>query len=454
MQGGQVKTKAQPSAALSAGALDKRLELSRRGRSDGAANLPGGDAAEWSATEQSIVAAFAAERARIDEARAAARGEAERRLRVLAPKAQDFSAAANDARLEMRQIEGRVSHEWGEAAARTRGARTDLAAFKEAQGLRRSAVYPDSTLLQAGLLLCAAVFESLFSASLFAQTDERGLMGGMVIAVGLSGANVALGFLSGYIGLRYLQHARWAPRIAGAAAFAAFGGLALMLNLFAADWRDRIIAATGDAQALDADASFHLWSLLQLHSPQAIILLMLGVGVWVFAALKGYSGFDDPYPDFGKMDRAARAVADDLAEARAAALAELEIPIAAARSAIAAQLAKQRAEFDAMSKAYDGAALKQQGLDEADAKLDALADAALALYRDANRAARTAPAPAYFAQSPRWRASAPDALAGAGAMIEEARALIAAAQTASAAALNNLVEELEAAGKRLDAAAP
>ena len=54
---------------------------------------------------------------------------------------------------------------------------------------------------------------------------------------------------------------------------------------------------------------------------------MLGAGVWVFAALKGYSGFDDPYPDFGKMDRAARDASEALSDFRADARLELEAPI-------------------------------------------------------------------------------------------------------------------------------
>src|SRR5262249_38496790 len=150
------------------------------------------------------------------------------------------------------------------------------------------------------LLLCAALFEAMFSAALFAEDDARGLLGGAITAVGLSGANVTLGFLAGFLGLRYLQHARWPVKSVGFIAFAALSFLALMLNLFAADWRDRLASQSG-APLIDTsgDPNFHLWSLLQLQSPQAIILLMLGAGVWVFAVLKGYSGFDDPYPDYG-----------------------------------------------------------------------------------------------------------------------------------------------------------
>jgi hypothetical protein len=152
-------------------------------------------------------------------------------------------------------------------------------------------------------------------------------------------------------------------RALGATAFGAIAFLALMLNLFAADWRDRIASASGQQIDMGGDASFHLWSLLQLSSPQAIILLMLGAGVWVFAALKGFSGFDDPYPDFGKMDRAAQAATEAMSDFRADARQDLEESINVARAALAARLEKMRAEFAAMSKAFDAVAAKMEAFD-------------------------------------------------------------------------------------------
>src|SRR5262249_16013264 len=216
--------------------------------------------------------------------------------------------------------------DWASATRQEHEARAVLNLFKYTHRIARPAFYPKSSLLQAGLLFCAAVFEAMFSAALFAEDDARGLLGGAITAIGLSGANVTLGFLAGFLGLRYLQHIRWPTKMLGALAFAGVTFLALMLNLFAAEWRDHI-AATNDSQInLGDDANFHLWSLLQLSTPQAIILLMLGAGVWVFAALKGYSGFDDPYPDFGKMDRAASVASDALSDFRADAREDLEKP--------------------------------------------------------------------------------------------------------------------------------
>lgn len=450
MDGGRARAKSAQAigAGFSAAALDKRLGLRRRAREDASQNLPRGDAQTLSPTETAIVEIVAAEREQVDRARLDTKNEAQRRLRMLAPTPQDFSGPVLEARLALKQAAGRLSHDWQAASSRSKQARADLESFKRINQLRRSAVYPDSSLMQAGLLLCAALFESLFSAALFAE-ELDGLLGGAVVAIGLSGANVALGFLSGYLSLRYLQHVRTPVKAAGALAFGSLGLLALMLNLFAADWRDRLAAASG-VRVEGSDADFHLWSLLSLDSPQAIILLMLGAGVWAFSSLKGYSGFDDPYPDYGKMDRAAALAAEDLSEFRNAARETLEAPIEAAKAALAARTAKLQAEFEAMNKAFDAAAQKLGALDDQARALDGAVAAAVQLYRQENAAARGSPAPAYFGAPPPHAGPALDPLAQCAAMIDEARTTLADAHAKSAQALDALVQELEGAAKHLD----
>ncbi|HVY83733.1 MAG TPA: hypothetical protein VG943_01260 [Caulobacterales bacterium] len=450
MDGGQSRTKLEAQSALNAAALDRRLNVRKRAREDGARNLPAIDAQDLSETERAIAAAVAGERTRVEQARAEARADAERRLRALAPVRQDFSGPTLEARLALTQAEGRLAHDWGVVAQRARRSRQDLDDFRQAHDLRRQAVTPASTLWQAGLLFLAALFESLFSATLFAETDPRGLLGGAITAIGLSGANVVLGFLAGYVGLRYLQHRHRFLKAAGGAAFALLFAMALILNGGAAAWRDMLATMQDDS----SDATASLWSsVLHLHSPQAVILLMLGAGVWVFATLKGYSKFDDPYPDYGKMDRAARDAEEDLSDFRSEARKELEAPIETARAALSARMEKMRAEHEAMSKAFDAAALKMQTLDARARALDDAAASAVQLYRQENIAARTTPAPAYFSAPPPGEGAARDALAGCAAMMDDARALLEDAQAQTAEAYKGLLAELEGAQARLDAAA-
>ena len=328
-----------------------------RARQDGAAGSPHSAAGEWSATERDVLEILAAQRLRHDAARRAVATQLEGDLQRLAPPSFTAGGNSNDAQLELRLIAGRLGPELSAASRRARRAASELEAFREAHALHRPAIYPQSRLLQAGLLVFAALFEAAFSAALFAETDDRGLLGGAMIALGLSGANVSLGFLAGFLGLRYLGSRTKTARAIGAGGLIGLTGLAVSLNLFAAHWRDML--STAERSPLD---TLNAASWFGLITPQAVILLMLGAGVWMFAALKGYSGFDDPYPDFGKLDRAARELAEDYAALRDDARAKMEAPVGKARDALNTRLAaiedaltRSRARYDEATDANPGA---------------------------------------------------------------------------------------------------
>lgn len=456
MDGGDAKRpgpRAMRGNPCTAESLEKRLQLRKRAREDAARSAPAVDANTPSDAEQAVINLIESERAALSQARLALAHETERHLQALTPSAQDFAAPLLDAKLALRQATTRVAEDWRSATDGARQAKAELEAFKRANNLHRGAAYPQSTLLQAGLLLCAAVFESLFSAALFAEDDARGLLGGAITAVGLSGANVTLGFLAGFLGLRYLQQVRPVYKSLGGAAFAAFTALALMLNLFAADWRDQLAAEGGEQIDLGADASFHFWSILNLQSPQAIILLMLGAGVWVFAAMKGYSGFDDPYPDYGKMARAAAAADDEAADLRADAREEFEGPIEEAKAALGARLEAMRLGLEAMSAAFDAAAAQSRALDAEDRALCSAAAGAIRLYRQENAQARAGAQPAYFSAPPFDDTAPPDTLADAATILDNARQQLTQAQAEAARALENLLAAIDEATVKLNAEA-
>ena len=282
------------------------------------------------------------------------------------------------------------------------------------------------------------MFEALFSAALFAEDDARGLLGGAITAIGLSGANVTLGFLAGFLGLRYLQHVQAADQSGGRAGVRGAGGA----GADAQPVRRRLARSARGAGRPPGRSRLgrELPSLVAAaaQSPQAIILLMLGAGVWVFAALKGYSGFDDPYPDYGKMDRAAREAGDALSDFRADARLELEAPVNAARAALAARMEKMRAEFEAMSKAFDAAAAqdgnaRRQGARARRSRRRRGASLSPGKRRAPHRAGAGLFRRAAAGGRPRARCAR-----GRAAMIDDARARLAEAQAQSARALEEL----------------
>ncbi len=438
-----------PEADASAGDLERLLrtrDVRARARADGAADHPPSAATQESELERDVARALAHDQARIAAQRAEARDAFEQRMRLSKPQPLDIAGVVLEARLAMRQAEGRIAHDYAIAAARAEANTRDLDSFARTHQLRRAAMYPESRVLQAGLLLVAALFEALFSAALFAEDDARGLLGGAVTAIGLSGANVILGFLAGFLGLRYVQHARLPQRIVGGAGFALFAATALFLNFFAAIWRQDVAAA---AEA-GSDASGFFARMFSLSEPQAIVLLMLGGGVWVFAALKGFSGFDDPYPDYGKLARAKADAEEALSDLRGEARLALEAPIETARAAIAARLDEARARAETLERLYDEAVAALAGLDAEARRLDAAAIEAVHTYRQENLSARKTPAPAYFAAEPRHEGAALDPLRAAGEIVAAGRAALAAAQTEAHQGVEALMIELESVQARLD----
>jgi DNA repair exonuclease SbcCD ATPase subunit len=171
--------------------------------------------------------------------------------------------------------------------------------------------------------------------------------------------------------------------------------------------------------------------------------------VWVFSTLKGYSGFDDPYPDYGKLDRAVRDAAETVSARRAAAREALEAPIEQARSLIEAQLAAAAAAVARVRARYDEACADLQAMEAETRRADDAAAGAIEIYRRERLAHSNGHEPPVFATLP---PSAPftDALARAADVRLAAEQEIAAMQAQATAKLEELSRELDAISARLE----
>jgi len=437
------------SAHTSVAAFERRLHVRRRGRQEGAANLPPTASLAPSQVEQDIAAAMLAERERISLQRDKALTDLERALRRAAPLRPSLTAALGAAEAELLRVEGRMRRAFTEV--RTADARTQmqLDGFRARHGLERPAVFPDSIVLAAAMLFLAAAIEASFSATLFANASDSGLLGGASIALGLSAANVALGFLTGFLGLRYLQHRLWPQRLLGALCAAIAAGGALCLNLYAAMWREQAetLAAAAPGEAAGPGAM-----LLGLSRPEAVILLMLGLAVWVFSTLKGFSGFDDPYPDYGKFARAAQRSQEDVAAAREDLRTALDAPVDRARDAVEAAVGGVAAAAASMRAAYEAGADRIALLDAEEIRLAATSAALVALYRQENTEARSSPAPLCFSAEPFAPPPPANGLDAAAAMLLKAEETVESANAEAAAGLKRLAGAAEAAAARLEEA--
>jgi hypothetical protein len=461
--------------------LDRRLDVRRRAR-----RAAKGDPAPLGAVQADIALFEREERARLARDRRVAADAAELEMRRIALPRLEVSTVESDVRAALARIEGRVGPALRAAQRKAARARADLEAFRRRSDLRRPAAYPPSPLLAIAMLAAAAIVESAFSSAIFAEGSDAGLLGGATLALGLSGANVALGFLAGYLGLRYAGARAPGRKALGVVCFALALIVATGLNLFAASTRQnvrdqaaaeaRLVAEPKIAQSFEAcrakaeraddpvarrrltAACTHMAderraaaapapgaSFLDLSAPEAVILLMLGGAAWVFAALKGYSGVDDPYPDYGKLARIADRLDEDWEERRAEARAALEATTLGAQDALAAGLDALAAAAAARRAAFDAAAVRIATLD---ARLRLLFEASRQLRDWARAAAGQDTVDA--AHEPSAPPPLDDALAGLGALIAADEEALAAARRAAAQTIAAATAALEAASLRVD----
>lgn len=420
------------SRGMDVDSLERRLQLRRRARMDGQADRPAADDADLCPAERDIGVAIATERSRLTVIERGIVADLERALSARPTPRQDGPAAASNADLSLRLEEGRLGPDLREARLRAERASADLKSFRQRHRLEQDAAYPESRILAFGLLAAAAVFEAVFSATLFVHDADGGYAEAAAVAMGLGGSNVLLGVLAGYIGLRYWRARHGALKAMGGAALLGFAGLAIGLNLFAARYRESL------AQTTDGDRPLaHLarGEFLGLITPEAVVLLMIGVGVWIFSATKGYAGLDDPYPDYGKLDRQASRSTSAYAALRDEAIATMRDPIEAANAVIEADLNAHRDHVAALWRAFDAAGAPCQALGACHRALDTLHRALLDLYWTENAAARSTPLPPRAPPPPETH---PDPLAQAGDAIKAADAALQAAMRQASEARTSL----------------
>jgi hypothetical protein len=374
----------------------RRLRLVQRGREDGARNHPPSDATAPALAEEEVQLAIGTERARCLNDFAA-------HLRAASDALSRLETAMNVARLRIDTAMAQARfHEveaaWGGRMVRLRQAMADAeqeyAAFRTANGLTKSPRQPGNRGMTIALLGLCLVIESALNGVFFAQGSDFGLLGGIALALGLSGINLVGGFVNGWAFLRAAQHRRLWIKAFGLLCFIVLAGGLVLFNGYIAHFRDTY-ARLGEATDPTAIAGALLTKPFSLASIQSWLLFGVGIIFSAFATFKGF-GFDDPYPGFGAAGRRLDRARDQYAAERADLLdraAEIRDEIIASLTAGAENLRGASAQREQVL------ATRQRMRAEYDAHEAHLAEACqnlLTLYRDANTTARSTPAPGHF----------------------------------------------------------
>ncbi|CAK1824384.1 conserved membrane hypothetical protein [Vibrio crassostreae] len=176
----------------------------------------------------------------------------------------------------------------------------ELENFKSNNGLRRSAVYPDSSILTLGLLAIMVIIESAFNSSFFAAGSDLGLLGGIIEAGLISVINVSFGVFLGSMLLRNKNHINKFKSYTAIIAFTLALTIPVLFNLGVAHFREALLTNPDNAHLVAMSAIKN--GILNITDVKSWMLFIVGMMCCMFAIFKGY-GMDDAYPKFGKLSR-------------------------------------------------------------------------------------------------------------------------------------------------------
>ncbi|MEO0818631.1 MAG: hypothetical protein AAFX86_15165 [Pseudomonadota bacterium] len=209
-----------------------------------------------------------------------------------------------------------------EAAAHHEATVIELEAFRSQHGERIGKRTPDikknieQTL---AILMAVLLVEGCFNALLFKDAQPSGLVGGLMVAFGISAVNVLFGVCAGYFGLRYLNHPQLPFKVMGGAVAGVFILAGIFLNFFIAHFRDAVEISLQAAIAAGDLSGYSMFdtapgaviagmfpNIFGLHNLVAFGLLMIGLTVFAIAVYEGYDKISDRYPGYGRVWRKER----------------------------------------------------------------------------------------------------------------------------------------------------
>lgn len=209
-----------------------------------------------------------------------------------------------------------------DAKERHSAAIIELQSFKERHGAGIGQRTPDikKNVEQAiAILVFIMLVEGAFNALLFKDAQSAGLLGGLLVAFGVSAVNVLFGVTAGFFGLRYLNHPAMPAKVAGGVIAGICILTGIFLNFFVAHVRDAVEEGLVAAEAAGTLAEFSMFQILPglvvrdmfpniigFESFVGLALLILGLTVFALAVYEGYDRISDPYPGYGRVWRKER----------------------------------------------------------------------------------------------------------------------------------------------------
>lgn len=394
--------------SIDAEAIARDLKVDAEAKQRGKRELPPTDQADLDSLELKITNVVSELRLKGIENYNLHRSSYAKRMAATPMVLGEVRDASNKAKADFTQVVAKRKNSLAGDRMRLSSLSKALDGFRDRHRLDGPAQDGSGWLGWAAVALPLLVFESAGNGYFFAAGNELGLLGGFLVAFLVALANIGVATIVGRIST-HLVHRSFLRKIGGFLAVV-FGILfAFGFNLGVGHFRDALAsgiewqAAQEIAMAQFASAPF------DFHSIETWLLIILGVLSSLIAAWKA-AGIDDPYPGYGRRSRALDDARADYVDGVHDAVDELE----KFRNDATEDFAEARR---IARNAWDDSAGAQAGGVQLAANLrvfldhgERAANQLLARYRDANRAARTTPAPPHFAQPHRFEPFEPGPL--------------------------------------------
>jgi hypothetical protein len=376
--------------------IDK-MDLHQRAADRARVNQPAEDSAALDEVEQEIegtIRSIAAE----DQARTYDQlATYEQRLR-----GADVAGAAVDMRVLARQAESDMESMLLAIKGDLRVARKEvldrertLASFRKDHGLKRPAHPVRGHFLFSAVIVLLFAAETLPNAIILGEGEELGIAGGYTVAILFSLINLTLGFAAGRWGWTNAIHKNLLRAACGIALAAACLGGVVLINLALAHYRAAVESGMASSAAAAAVIPLMKTDPLALGDIKSAIMVAMGVMSALIVMLEGWF-WDEPYPGYGEVAdhlRLAQSRYHDMVEEKLDHLKSVQEEFVQKIQVERSRLRDRRLEIPyVMQERQRLVARFKDHLTQ----LQDVGRQALVVYRDANRKARSNPAPKRF----------------------------------------------------------
>ena len=255
---------------------------------------------------------------------------------------------------------------------------------------------PGKIVLKIGILAIMFIIEVMINGSFLAKANIGGLLGGAAQAVTFAALNIIASFLWGLVLIRLVNRRNYFLKFLGVLSFLSYAVFATALNLALSHLREIPPTINGDVgQEV-------------LHRLLTAPHMLTDINSWVFfsigfifslIAMADGLLFFDPYIGYAGLERRWVEASRQFAQTRSdliERLRDIRENATEAMNAAAHDLAVRRSEYDSL---LQGRARLTHRFSQHQNQIEQACRALLEVYREANRRARSTPAPDYFTKA-------------------------------------------------------